>query len=177
MLALTVLTLAADQISKIIVRTTITPGETIEMLGGYFNLTNIENEGAFLGLGDTWPATVRLVVLTIIPVVLIVFAMVYLFTSTRNTRLGQIGACLLIGGGSGNLFDRIVYGSVTDFFHMDFIIFQTGIFNVGDMAILTGAAMMLWSSLRSKGPADQHGAGSALPQPEHDAGSNSDSDL
>ena len=49
-----------------------------------------------------------------------------------------IGLCFVIGGGVGNLLDRIVYGSVTDFLYLKFGIFQTGIFNMADVSIMTG---------------------------------------
>ena len=49
-----------------------------------------------------------------------------------------IGLCFVIGGGVGNLLDRILYGSVTDFLYLKFGIFQTGIFNMADVSIMTG---------------------------------------
>ena len=49
-----------------------------------------------------------------------------------------IGLCFVIGGGVGNLFDRMVYGSVTDFLYLKFGVFQTGIFNMADVSIMTG---------------------------------------
>ncbi|MCY1383789.1 Lipoprotein signal peptidase [compost metagenome] len=54
----------------------------------------------------------------------------------------QFGICCLIGGGIGNVYDRIVYGSVTDFMHIDFVLFKTGIFNIADISIMTGVSIM-----------------------------------
>ena len=54
-----------------------------------------------------------------------------------------IGLCFVIGGGVGNLFDRILYGSVTDFLYLKFGIFQTGIFNMADVSIMTGISIVL----------------------------------
>ena len=62
----------------------------------------------------------------------------------------RFGICFLIGGGIGNIYDRIVYGSVTDFFHIDFVIFKTGIFNVADMSIMTGIGLLLLQSFKQK---------------------------
>jgi signal peptidase II len=53
------------------------------------------------------------------------------------------GLCLIIGGGIGNIIDRIIYGSVTDFLHFNFGIFQTGIVNAADMAITAGFVVLL----------------------------------
>lgn len=62
----------------------------------------------------------------------------------------QIGVCFLIGGGIGNIYDRIVYGSVTDFLHMDFVLFKTGIFNMADVSIMTGIGLLLLQTLLAK---------------------------
>jgi len=55
-----------------------------------------------------------------------------------------IGFCFVIGGGIGNLFDRIVHGSVTDFLHVDFGFFQTGIFNMADLSIMMGIFIVVY---------------------------------
>jgi len=44
------------------------------------------------------------------------------------------------------LYDRVMHGSVTDFMHIDFIIFQTGIFNVADMSIMAGMFIIIIDS-------------------------------
>ena len=56
---------------------------------------------------------------------------------------GFIRVILIVGGGFGNIYDRIVHGSVTDFMHINFIIFQTGVFNVADVSIMTGTFILL----------------------------------
>jgi len=66
-----------------------------------------------------------------------------LFTR-RNVRTRLlIGLCFVVGGGIGNVFDRIVHGSVTDFLHLDFGWVQTGIFNMADVSILIGFIILL----------------------------------
>lgn len=53
------------------------------------------------------------------------------------------GWCFVIGGGIGNLADRIIHGSVTDFLHLDLGVLQTGIFNFADVSIMAGLMMIL----------------------------------
>jgi signal peptidase II len=53
------------------------------------------------------------------------------------------GFCFIIGGGIGNLFDRIFRGSVTDFLYIKFGIFHTGIFNLADVSIMSGMFIVL----------------------------------
>ncbi|CAD5293424.1 Lipoprotein signal peptidase (fragment) [Imperialibacter sp. EC-SDR9] len=57
-----------------------------------------------------------------------------------------LGICFMVGGGVGNIYDRLIYGSVTDFLHIDFVLFQTGIFNMADVSIMTGMFVILFDS-------------------------------
>ena len=54
----------------------------------------------------------------------------------------------LIGGASGNALDRVIYGAVADFFHIHFGGFTPfGVFNLADMAIVAGVALLLYESV------------------------------
>jgi len=61
-----------------------------------------------------------------------------------------IGFSFVIGGGIGNVFDRIAYGKVTDFLYVDLGFFATEIFNMADVSIVIGALMVLTHTLLSK---------------------------
>jgi signal peptidase II len=67
-------------------------------------------------------------------------------TKKNLSNLTIIAICFIVGGGIGNIYDRLIYGSVTDFLHIDFIIFQTGIFNMADVSIMTGTFIVLFES-------------------------------
>ncbi len=62
---------------------------------------------------------------------------------------GYKKACV-IGGGIGNLIDRIVHGQVTDFFLIDLGFFKTGIFNMADVSVTMGALMILFLSISNR---------------------------
>ena len=57
-----------------------------------------------------------------------------------------MGICFMVGGGIGNIYDRVIYGSVTDFLHIDFVLFQTGVFNLADVSIMIGLFMVIVAS-------------------------------
>jgi signal peptidase II len=62
-----------------------------------------------------------------------------------------VAIALVIGGGLGNLIDRIVHdGRVVDFMQVGFPWLRTGVFNVADMAIMTGVGLMLLTTVRSR---------------------------
>jgi len=140
------LNIGCDQVSKSIVRKDIPDNKVIGYLGNHFTLEKAENTGAFLSLGDSLGGPVRDVLLLILPLLAIAGALVYVLINTKLTRYTLLGIILIIGGGAGNLYDRIVHGSVTDFMHIDFGFAQTGVFNVADMSIMAGMFIILINS-------------------------------
>lgn len=148
---LIVANITIDQISKAIVRAEVIPGKIIPIIGDTFILTNVENSGAFLGLGSDLSPTLKLLLLLILPVLVLGFVVYYILKNKELDRLSLIAFCCIIGGGIANVYDRIVYGSVTDFFHIDLGgVFRTGIFNVADMSVTTGMIMLLVASFISR---------------------------
>ena len=140
------LNIGCDQVSKSIVRKNLPDNKVIGYLGNHFTLEKAENTGAFLSLGDTLGGPLRDILLVGLPLLAIVGALVWIIINTKITRYTLLGIILIIGGGVGNLYDRIFHGSVTDFMHIDFIIFQTGVFNVADMSIMAGMFIILINS-------------------------------
>ena len=149
LLLLLTLNFGCDQISKKIVRTEISDYEHISIIKDRFTLTKVENSGAFLSLGDNMPYIFRLIILTGLPLLFLGYGLYFLFAKRNLPMSMQIALCFLIGGGIGNLYDRIVHGSVTDFMHMDFYLFQTGVFNFADISIMIGVGTLLFQSIRS----------------------------
>ncbi|WP_131536547.1 signal peptidase II [Pedobacter nototheniae] len=145
-----ILNIGFDQVSKNIVRNNISEYEHISVIKDRFTLTKVENSGAFLSLGDNMPYIFRLIILSGLPIVFLGYGLYFLFTKQNLPKTFQIALCFLIGGGIGNLYDRIVHGSVTDFMHMDFKIFQTGVFNFADISIMIGVGILLFQSIKSK---------------------------
>jgi len=142
---LIVFNIAIDQISKVWVRANVT-SET-ELIGSYFTLHNVENSGAFLGMGSELNPTIKLIVLLILPVVVLGFLLRYVLRDKTIDKLSLIGFSCILGGGVANIYDRIRYGSVTDFFHIDLGgVFRTGIFNMADLSVTTGMIMILSAS-------------------------------
>ncbi|MGA9648237.1 signal peptidase II [Pedobacter sp.] len=139
-----------DQITKNIVRERISEYEHISIIKDRFTLTKVENSGAFLSLGDQMPYIFRLIILTGLPLLFLGYGLYFLFSKPNLPITFQIAVCCLVGGGIGNLYDRIVHGSVTDFMHMDFHIFQTGVFNFADISIMIGVIILLIQSIKGK---------------------------
>ncbi len=150
LLLLVILNVGCDQVSKIIVRQKIDYNESISLIENHFTLTKVENTGAFLSMGDELPDAVRFIVLSLLPILVLGFGLYYLFTHTNLPILMQLGMCFLLGGGIGNIFDRLKFGSVTDFLHIDFGLFSTGVFNFADVSIMIGIGILLIQSFKKK---------------------------
>ncbi|NOY48432.1 MAG: signal peptidase II [Chlorobi bacterium] len=150
-IVLIIVNIALDQISKVLVRTYVVAKSQTEIIGDYFTLHNVENEGAFLGMGSDLNDTVKIIVLLVLPVIVLGFVIRYLFREKNMDKLSLIGFSCIIGGGIANIFDRIVYRKVIDFFHIDLGgVFRTGIFNVADMSVTFGMILILWASFLHK---------------------------
>ena len=140
-----------DQFSKEYVRKNVVPGSRTELLGTQLQLMNVENTGAFLGMGSDSNPTVKLIFLLILPIIVLAAVVYYVFTSKALDNLSVIGLCCIAGGGIANLYDRFLYGSVTDFLYIDLGgVFRTGIFNSADLSVTTGMILLLISSFFSR---------------------------
>lgn len=133
-----------DQISKIIVRQKIEYNEEISLIKDFVTLTKVENTGAFLGFGNQMPRIFYKILMILLPLVVIGFALYYLFKNYTLPILFILGICLVAGGGLGNIFDRIIYGSVTDFLYFNFGLFQTGIVNLADISVTAGCFILIY---------------------------------
>ena len=142
--------IGCDQVSKAIARDKIEYHERIEVLGDYLVLTKVENTGAFLGLWSELPQWLKNILLLGLPALVMVALFVYLLRKQSMSRATLVALAFIVGGGVGNLYDRVRYGQVTDFLYMDFQLFHTGIFNMADVSVMAGTALILVESLFSK---------------------------
>lgn len=149
-IAIVLLNIGCDQWSKEVVRKNVDKHETIALIGDNFILTKVENKGAMLGFGSDLPPTVKLIFLKIVPVLLLLILLFRILKKENlNTFLVFAFACV-IGGGIGNLFDRIAYGEVTDFLHFQWGFLKTGIFNMADVSVSMGVLIILFLSFRNR---------------------------
>lgn len=130
-----------DQLSKYYISHSLGLGMSIPVIPNIFHITYILNAGAAFGMF----ANQRL--LFIVIALLILGGVGYFYCKIPSTYgLFRFGLGLMAGGAVGNLIDRIATGYVIDFF--DFRIWP--IFNIADIAIVCGVAMMIYTILFMK---------------------------
>ena len=143
--------IALDQFSKVWVRSNFENYSEKNLIGEIFTLIKVENTGAFLGMGSELSEIPRILLLIVLPVVVLISITIYTYIEKTLDKISIIGFSLIIGGGIANIFDRIVYGSVTDFLYINLGgIFKTGIFNIADLSVTTGMILILISSFKRK---------------------------
>lgn len=149
-LTLVFLNISCDQLSKKIVRNKIETNERIQVIQDNFILTKVENRGAAYSFGANWDPIVKRIVLQVIPTIVLIVLLVLILTKKEYPKIVTVGFAFVIGGGIGNVFDRIIYGSVTDFMYVDLGFFATEVFNMADVSIVIGALIVLTHTLLYK---------------------------
>jgi signal peptidase II len=133
-----ILTLIADQLSKYAIQRTMQPGDfwsPIPFLGRLFRISYVTNTGAAFGLFPD-----RSGVFVVVALVVAVIIVAYYRHLPADRWLLHLGLGLQLGGATGNLFDRVLYGHVVDFIDIGF----WPVFNLADSAIVTGVAILAY---------------------------------
>ncbi|MCB0439354.1 MAG: signal peptidase II [Mangrovimonas sp.] len=150
---LIIFNIVIDRVSKLFVEAKMNLGQEIELIGHKFILKYVKNEGAFLGMGSDLNPTLRILLLLVLPIAVLAYVTYYILKNKDMDKLSLIAFCCIIGGGIANVFDRLAYGEVTDFFFIDLGgVFRTGIFNVADMSVTFGLLALILSNFLKKKP-------------------------
>jgi signal peptidase II len=152
-MAVVVITLLAcvgcDQASKTIAKDELPRDKVLSFAQDTLRLQYAENKGAFLSIGSSLPETTRTMIFTV-AIGAVLFALLgYLLLRPTLSLATTISLSLIAGGGLSNLIDRIVYdGHVIDFLNIGIGSLRSGIFNVADMAIMSGGILLIFKSLK-----------------------------
>jgi len=149
-----VATISCDRFTKHVATRALAGAPGLSFVADTIRLEYAENTGAFLSLGADWPAWMRTSIFGI-GNALLLCGLVATAIRLRWRRPALLGVSLFAAGGASNLLDRVIYGNVIDFMNVDIGSVRTGIFNVADMAIMLGAAIVLWASYRADGDIGQ----------------------
>jgi signal peptidase II len=137
---LIIIMIAIDQITKLIVIKNISLENVTAVINGFFYIMHLENNGiAFSMLNNK-----RFIFIPISMGILILIGY-YLYRS--NNIYLKVPLLLISGGAIGNLIDRIVRGSVTDFLQLHIGSYITPVFNVADMFVIIGTLLLLYCFL------------------------------
>ena len=155
LIALVVFTL--DQVTKAVVEANIALYDARSVIPGLFRLTHVKNRGAAFGIFADSPSEGRIAALIFLSVLALSVVVTLLWRNQPDARRMGLGLALILGGAVGNLFDRLVQGSVVDFLDFYFRSYHWPAFNVADSAIVIGAGLLLLDMAFKPAPAQMDG--------------------
>ena len=126
----------ADQLTKWLAVVYLQGEPSFPLWKDVLHFTFVKNEGAAFGMlaGQRW-------IFMVVSSVAIIALTVYLIRWRPKSRWVQISLAMIVGGGIGNMIDRIALGYVIDF--IDFTLINFAVFNVADSFVTVGAFMMI----------------------------------
>lgn len=151
LLAVAVSAIAADQVTKWIVSSQLSLGDSVEVVGP-FSIHHLQNSGIAFGLFPT--ATEMVIALTGVAVA---WMLVFFARSGGRHPILPVALGFLLGGSISNLADRVRVGHVTDFLDVRY----WPAFNLADSFIVTGVAILIGALVLADREPRRHAPGSS----------------
>jgi signal peptidase II len=151
LVAVLFLIVGCDQTTKSVAQSQLRGEDPISLFNNMLLFKYAENSGAFLSLGANLSPTAQQWLFVILVSVILLALLVYILKNLQKFSLMVLVALtLFLAGGVGNLIDRLLNeGRVIDFMNLGIGNLRTGIFNVADMALMAGLAMIAFFGFRS----------------------------
>jgi len=149
-----------DRASKMWIEVHLGLYDRLTVIPGIFNIVHTENPGAAFSLFADASPVVRFLVLICASLAMmgVIGQMLWQATASPGaaSQTQRTALTLVLGGALGNLYDRVLFGRVTDFLQVFLGTYEWPSFNVADSAICVGAALlaidMLWGRARQSPP-------------------------
>ena len=138
---LIILLVVLDQISKILISSYLSLGESLNLLP-FLNFTLIHNAGIAFSIFDEGGYMGRWFLVIAISGIL-AYLLFLIYKKTPEHKLELISLILIISGGLGNLVDRAFLGYVVDFVHVFYQNYSFYVFNLADSYITVGIILYL----------------------------------
>jgi signal peptidase II len=146
-----------DRITKLYIQHALSPFDNVSVIPDLLRIVHVENPGAAFGvLAEGNPAFRGLILIGVSFLVMcLVVAALWMRSVTDEALVNFLALGAILGGAGGNLYDRIVHGTVTDFIEVFHGTWSFPAFNVADSAITVGAACLVLSTLFRPGQTDR----------------------
>jgi len=149
-LAITVLVVLLDQLSKAWILAALRLHEGFSLIDGFFNIVHVRNPGAAFGFLASAPPLFRYIFFIAVTLAAILLILRYLRVSRIEETSLVSALALILAGAVGNLIDRVRFGEVVDFLDVYIGVHHWPAFNVADSAITVGAACLIMVLLRRR---------------------------
>jgi len=135
--------LLLDRLAKRAVANNIPLHDSVTLIPGFFHLTHVQNTGAAFGLFAESSAQWKVGALVSFSVIALIIVSALLWKNSHALSTNTIGLSLILGGATGNLWDRMMSGHVVDFLDFNIGSYHWPAFNVADSAIVIGAILLV----------------------------------
>lgn len=141
---------AIDRLTKWMVETRMSAFDSIRVIPGLFDIVHSQNRGAAFGLFAESTSEWRTFLLIGFASVALIVLAGMLWKSPRTDRRTSIALALILGGAMGNVFDRVRWGTVTDFLLFYIGTHQWPAFNAADSSIVIGCGLLALDLLKPR---------------------------
>lgn len=155
--------LLIDQFTKYLVKINMEIYSSIRVLGDFFSLTYVENTGIAFGMLGNIGGDLKRWILSGIVFCAMILITVYWAREKNKTLLFTFACSLITGGASGNLVDRVLRGSITDFLEFGTRTWKFAIFNAADTFVTIGVGLFIIHTLITKETSDAPGSSEHRP--------------
>lgn len=140
--------LIADQLSKLLVTTHMSLGESIPLIPGWMHMTLVRNTGMAFGLLSGADLPYKTWLVSGLALVALLAVGVYALRAPAHEAVTRFGLMFILGGAVGNIIDRLRLGYVVDFIDVFYKDAHWPAFNVADASICVGVGLLLLDSFR-----------------------------
>jgi signal peptidase II len=144
--------IGCDQAMKSLATATLGDGASRLFLSGALELRYAENTGGFLSLGAGLPASARHSIFVVAAAALLLALVFLIVRDPSRTPVRLLTVACVLGGGVGNLIDRLAFGHVRDFAVLHLGGLSTGVFNGADVAVTVGCFVLALRVRRPPAP-------------------------
>lgn len=143
--------LSVDQWTKYVVQQRLPPYLRMEVIHGFFNLTQVRNTGGAFGIFGGDKGGLGSLLFILVSLIAIGILLFLFFKMKEEKEMVSFSLSLVLAGAIGNLIDRLHYGEVIDFLDFHLFSYHWPAFNIADSAITTGV-ILLGYGLLIQGP-------------------------
>jgi signal peptidase II len=142
--------LVVDQWTKHLAESSLAGRPPVTLVPGFLDLVHVENTGVAFGLFAAGSSTLGVVTLTLLGMIALALVLYYFLRTPETNRGVLFSLALILGGAIGNLVDRVMSGSVTDFIDVYVGTHHWPTFNAADSAITIGIVLLAFDAVGTR---------------------------
>lgn len=146
--------LIVDQWAKYLAEQYLFGNAPVVIVPGFVDLSYVSNSGIAFGLFAAGSSVAGVAIITALGLLALALVLYYFVNTPETNRVALVALALILGGAVGNLLDRVLSGTVTDFIDVYIGTHHWPTFNAADSAITIGIILIAFDALWLQREAD-----------------------